>query len=298
MYNHWLDTFLKVAEAGSFTKASEILHVSNTSVMKQINGLEELLAVKLFERSPSGVTLSCYGKYLMKESQKLINQSFLIVTGIKHAADEMKHVIRIGVLPIHPIDDFTRIWHRSPLMNQFTVSIVTYPSDVNAMMPKPGDSINYTDLSFASEANLDPSVPTDLVAFRDYPVSLAVPFSHPLASKKRLTLKDLKGERILLPSRGNPVFANQFAQAMREQHPEIKIDEMPLFYDLELFNRCVEGKRILLSLECWDHVHPEMVNLPVDWDWKLPYGLIYRLDARQEVLEFIEAFKAAMKMDD
>lgn len=43
MYNHQLDTFIKVADSGSFNKASEELFVSPNAVMKQINLLENSL---------------------------------------------------------------------------------------------------------------------------------------------------------------------------------------------------------------------------------------------------------------
>lgn len=36
MYNRQLDTFICVADAGSFSKAAEALYVSATAVMKQI----------------------------------------------------------------------------------------------------------------------------------------------------------------------------------------------------------------------------------------------------------------------
>ena len=54
MYNHQLDTFIKVADAGSFNKASEELYVSPNAVMKQINLLENSLGFDLFVRTHRG----------------------------------------------------------------------------------------------------------------------------------------------------------------------------------------------------------------------------------------------------
>ena len=54
MCNHILDTFIAVADCGSFTKAARRLYISPTAVMKQINTLEEHLDMKLVERTPSG----------------------------------------------------------------------------------------------------------------------------------------------------------------------------------------------------------------------------------------------------
>ena len=40
MFNDYTETFIRVAESGSFTKAAELLYITPTAVMKQINGLE------------------------------------------------------------------------------------------------------------------------------------------------------------------------------------------------------------------------------------------------------------------
>ena len=57
MYNPLLNTFVAVADCGSFTKASETLFISPTAVMKQMNALEKHLELKLIERTPSGIHL-------------------------------------------------------------------------------------------------------------------------------------------------------------------------------------------------------------------------------------------------
>ena len=38
------------------------------------------------------------------------------------------------------------------------------------------------------------------------------------------------------------------------------------YYDMSVFNRCIETGNVLLILECWQdvHVHPALVSIPVD----------------------------------
>lgn len=72
MYNHQLDTFLQVADAGSFAKAGEALFVSSTAVMKQINLLERDLGVQLFDRTPRGLTLTNAGKSYYQDAKYMI----------------------------------------------------------------------------------------------------------------------------------------------------------------------------------------------------------------------------------
>lgn len=58
MYNSQLDTFLKVADSGSISKAAEKLYISTTAVIKQINILEQGIGVKLFVRTHRGLKLT------------------------------------------------------------------------------------------------------------------------------------------------------------------------------------------------------------------------------------------------
>ena len=54
MYNPQLDTFIRVAEAGSFSKAAQSLFITPTAVIKQMNLLESRLGLRLgriFNRS-------------------------------------------------------------------------------------------------------------------------------------------------------------------------------------------------------------------------------------------------------
>lgn len=62
MYNPQLETFLKVADAGSFNKAAEEAYITPTAVIKQINLLEDSLGVKLFERTHRGLYLTKAGQ--------------------------------------------------------------------------------------------------------------------------------------------------------------------------------------------------------------------------------------------
>ena len=69
MYNHALDTFVRAAELGSFSKVAEESFISPSAVIQQINHLEKDLNVSLFNRSKKGVTLTQAGQYLLLESR-------------------------------------------------------------------------------------------------------------------------------------------------------------------------------------------------------------------------------------
>ena len=74
MYDPHLDTFLIVANTGSFSKAAEYLYVTPSAVIQQINALENRLKVPLFFRSNKGVVLTRQGGYLKGECQEYIRK--------------------------------------------------------------------------------------------------------------------------------------------------------------------------------------------------------------------------------
>ena len=69
-----IETFLTVAEAGSFTKAGEKLFISSSAVAQQIGSLEADIGAKLFSRTTHGVSLTPIGCYLSKEGRVLVEK--------------------------------------------------------------------------------------------------------------------------------------------------------------------------------------------------------------------------------
>lgn len=68
MYNHQLDTFIRVADLGSFGKAAEAMYILSPAIIQQINLLEERCGFKLFVRSNHGVKLTPAGKSLYEDA--------------------------------------------------------------------------------------------------------------------------------------------------------------------------------------------------------------------------------------
>ncbi len=70
--DHKLKVFCTVAETKSFSKASEIIHLTQPAVSLQIQALEELYETKLFDRSSNAVTLTPAGEVLYKYAKHIL----------------------------------------------------------------------------------------------------------------------------------------------------------------------------------------------------------------------------------
>jgi len=72
MDDHKLKVFCTVAETKSFSKTSEIVHLTQPAVSLQIQALEEIYETKLFDRSSSTVTLTPAGEVLYKYAKEIL----------------------------------------------------------------------------------------------------------------------------------------------------------------------------------------------------------------------------------
>ena len=85
-------------------------------------------------------------------------------------------------------------------------------------------------------------------------------------------------------------------RAAVEAHPQIHIEDTPQFYDMEVFNRSVQTGHLLMSLDCWTEVHPSLVTLPVDWNFTIPYGLLYQLRPGADVARFVALVRGTARI--
>lgn len=82
---------------------------------------------------------------------------------------------------------------------------------------------------------------------------------------------------------------------LEKNHPQIRIEDTPQFYDLSVFNRCAESGNVLLTIECWRDVHPGLVSIPVNWEYSIPYGLLYSINPDKDVLRLVEKAKPTVR---
>ncbi len=96
----WLQFFLAVSDTLSFSKASEELYVSQSTLSKNIRALEEELGVTLFERTTRTVRLSPAGSALIPYAKR-ITETYKDMTGsLQHYKKPDKNVIRIVTFPV------------------------------------------------------------------------------------------------------------------------------------------------------------------------------------------------------
>ena len=63
------------------------------------------------------------------------------------------------------------------------------------------------------------------------------------------------------------------------------------FYSVEVFNRCENSNDILLAVSNWESIHPLMKIIPVEWDYSIPFGLLYASEPSEKVKRLLKAMQ-------
>jgi DNA-binding transcriptional LysR family regulator len=69
-----LEAFIQIAELGSFNKAGEKLHLTQTALTRRIQRLEAYLGLKLLDRTTRVVALSSVGRSFLPEAKRLVDE--------------------------------------------------------------------------------------------------------------------------------------------------------------------------------------------------------------------------------
>ena len=292
MYNPALDIFIAVADLGSFTKAAGQFYLSPTAVMKQINALEQHLEIKLFDRTATGVSLTPAGKVIYQDARFLIDYSKKSIASAKAAAHTLDTTFCVGTSLLNPAKPFMDLWyHVNSQFPDYKLHLVPFEDDhagILSEIGKLGEKFDFLIGVCDSKAWLSLCRFLPLGRYRKM---IAVSREHPLAARQQVDIEDLYGETLMMVCRGDSGVNDFIRNDLERNHPQIHIEDTTQFYDLSVFNRCAETGHVLLTIECWQDVHPGLVSIPVNWDYSIPYGLLYSNNAPADVLQFVEAVK-------
>lgn len=292
MYNPQLDTFIRVAEAGSFNKAAEEMYISTPAVIKQVNLLEHSQEVKLFLRTHRGLALTEAGKSLYGDAKHIIQYSREAVVRAKNAMQADDNVIRIGTSPMTPgqflLDLWPRIQEQCPNVKFQLVPFENTPQNARDILRSLGQKIDI--VAGAFDQDFLTSRRCAGLELLQAPIRCAVSIYHPLAEKSALAAEDLYGEDFMLIRRGWNSYLDVMRDELWQLHPQINVVDFD-FFSLDVFNRCENSRSVLMTIDAWAGVHPLLKTLPVNWSYKMPYGVLHSPEPSAAVQRFLDAVR-------
>ena len=187
-----------VARERHFGRAAESCFVSQPTLSAAIKKLEEELELRLFERSPTEVTVTPLGEEIVRQAQVVLEEASAIKEIARRGKDPLAGPLALGV--IYTISPYLlprlvgEVIRRSPqmplvLQENFTVNLL--------------DMLRNGEIDCAILAEPFPDSGLAVLPLYDEPFMIAVPAGHPLASRQAIPAEELKRETMLLLGTGH-----------------------------------------------------------------------------------------------
>ena len=195
---HQLTIFRTVAHLLSYTRAAEVLYLSQPAVTQQVRTLEKVLGLRLFARSGRGIVLTPAGQELLRHTERLLA-----------LLAETAPVVR----EIHTLERGSVLVGASTSAGTYIVPALLgafharYPGILVTLMVANRRSIeerlltHQVDLAVMSLIEQQERFVIEFLT--PYELVVVAPPSHRLVARSRLTLHDLQQETFLLREQGS-----------------------------------------------------------------------------------------------
>lgn len=288
MYHSQLETFISVAESGSFSKTAEQLYITPTAVMKQINGLEEQIGVTLFVRTNHGLSLTKAGQSFLQDAKYLVDYSRRAILKAKEIGNqEQNKTIRIGTSIMTPAKFLLDVWPQIQ-ERDYSLKIELIPFENNPInsveiLKNLGKQIDVVfglyDDHFLKERECKAA------HLYDKKLMFALPVNHELYRKEKISMDDLKGRQVMLIRKNWNQYIDELRKDLISNGTDILDFDM---FNIKAFNTAATNNIPIITVEGWEDVHPLLKIIPADWDYRIPFGVFYSPKPTKLVKDFID----------
>jgi LysR family transcriptional regulator, hydrogen peroxide-inducible genes activator len=193
-----LKYIVAVARERHFGKAAEACFVSQPTLSLAIKKVEDELALKLFERNASELTITPLGEQIVVQAQRVLDEAAQIKEIAKRGKDPLSGTLRLGI--IYTIAPYVlpalvrQVIDRTPQMPLTLIESFTH---------KLLDQLRQGEIDCAILAEPFDSTGLAQAALYDEPYTVAVPSTHELAQQTSVSVQELESENLLLLGNGH-----------------------------------------------------------------------------------------------
>ena len=186
--------FREVTESGSIKQAAAALRIAPSAISRQVQGLEEELSVKLFERAARGMVLTDAGHVLYRYAIDNRNQ----LDGLRNKVEEFDS-LRRGQVKIATVEGLL-----ASFLSDFVVDLAGEYPGISIALTVVGsrdvaELVGHNDVDLGFVFGRAPRRDLIELARMRQSLCLIVAPNHPLATKSSCTVKDLAGLRVVVP---------------------------------------------------------------------------------------------------
>jgi len=241
-FSRFLIYFTEVARQGSLRKASEVLHVSASSIDRQILRVEEQLDMPLFERHSSGLCMTAAGEILFNAAKNWQRDFGRVCTQLEDLRG-----LRHGHVHIATIDAINRGFFSSILQRiredypgiSFTLTTMSNIHIANALTAGDAD--------FGIMLNPQSSRELLVKSFADLRLGIVVSRHHPLAALESIRFSHCEPWPFIVPAA--PLMLADPLEALINSSG-IRLKEVGRTNNIHMLRSLVRDD-VGISLMCW-----------------------------------------------
>ncbi len=192
-----LRVFYAVAQAESFTKAADSLHLTQSGISKHIKAMEEEIGVPLFEREPRKVSLTQAGEVLYETAQEVLGSVASAEQRIQELAGLRGGRLRVGAsfpVGLYVLPRLLAAYRKDHPAIEVTLAIATTASIEAKVLD------NKLDFGLVSADVHHPRLLT--FAFMTDELVVIVPPEHKWANRRNIKAQELVDETFIVAARG------------------------------------------------------------------------------------------------
>ncbi|MGH9833064.1 MAG: LysR family transcriptional regulator, partial [Blastocatellia bacterium] len=274
MHIETLKTFCDLIEIGSFSKAAALNLVSQSAVSQQIKSLEQRFDQQLIERGQrKGVAPTEAGKIFYAECKQILERFRALEERMRDKSAAIAGTIKvatvysIGLHELPPyVKEFIKAHPQVKVHIEYSRTDKVYEACLN----------NAIDFGIVALPLRRPNLA--VIPFRDDKLVVVCNPEHPLAKRRRVSLKNLAGEEFIAFERDIPT--RKTIDQILKQH-QVAVNYVMEFDNIETIKRSVEvgnGVSILPETAVFNEVNSGML---VALNFKegvftRPIGIIHR----------------------
>lgn len=193
-----LKYLVATVESEHFGQAAEQCHVSQPTLSMQLKKLEDELGVQLFERTNKCVMTTPIGKQLAEQAKKILGEINTLKQLATNSKDPFSGDFRLGIIPtMGPY-----------LLPQLLSQIKKHLPKINLIVFENKTDVILTELKSGLLDAVILALPVEKAGLISHELFkeeflLALPKSHPLTKKTKVTLDDIQHEELLLLEDGH-----------------------------------------------------------------------------------------------
>lgn len=102
-----IEAFVAVAQMGSFTRATHVLHLSQPAISRRIQLLEQELGVSLFERVREGIVLTGAGQTFLRHAQRVMSSVQDSIEAVRELQSQAQGTVKLAMVGTLASTDFS-----------------------------------------------------------------------------------------------------------------------------------------------------------------------------------------------